>query len=67
MKQNFRLEKTNKKNDNNIVTVAEARKILGVKATNMTDSQVQDVLNLLRRFCDAQIDATFSKGEEKNE
>ena len=43
------------------ITVEYARSKLGKKAENMTDKQIQDLLNTLRLLCNKTIDAVIEK------
>ena len=46
---------------NKTITITEARKILGNKASGMTDKQVQTVLNSLYTLCERVV-TNFEKG-----
>jgi len=44
-----------------LITVADARRVLGKKTEDMTDQQIEDLLRLLRLLCDKSIEATVGK------
>ncbi|HSW88011.1 MAG TPA: hypothetical protein VLG12_02500 [Candidatus Saccharimonadales bacterium] len=46
---------------NEKITIEHARKRLGKKADNMTDKQINDILNMLRLICNKTIDAVVDK------
>lgn len=43
------------------ITIEYARAKLGKKAENMTDKQIQDILNMLRLICNKTIDAVVGE------
>lgn len=51
--------------DNNLITVEQARKILGAKADSLTDEQITSVLNMLRLMCSKQIESALEKNHPK--
>jgi hypothetical protein len=50
-----------------LITVEQARKILGEKADQMSDEQITDLLNLLRLHCDKQIESAIRKNHPESE
>lgn len=51
--------------DDNLITIEQARKILGAKAENLTDEQIRSVLNMLRLICAKQIESALEKNHPK--
>lgn len=51
--------------DNNLITVEQARKILSAKADNLTDEQIISILNMLRLMCSKQIESALEKNHPK--
>lgn len=53
--------------NSNLITVVQARKILGAKAEQMNDKQITDLLNLLRLHCDRQIESAIKRNHPQIE
>lgn len=49
----------------NLITVGQARKILGTRANDLTDEQITNVLNMLRLLCARQIESALEKNHHK--
>lgn len=47
------------------MTVQKARKILGKRAKNLTDSQMSDTINMLRFICNKAIDQAIEKDNKR--
>lgn len=48
-------------NDNVLITIDEAREILGERAKTMTDEEVNNLLNTMRLLCNKTIDAVVER------
>lgn len=53
--------------NNDLITVEQARKILGSRTDNLTDEQITDLLNMLRLLCSKQIDSATQKNRLNKE
>lgn len=49
-----------------MVTVEEARKILGEKSKNLSDQEIESVVNFLYEVCERSIDMAIKSRLEKN-
>lgn len=53
--------------DTNLITVDQARKILGARTEKLSDEQITKLLNMLRLLCDKQIDSSIQKNHANNQ
>lgn len=50
-----------------LITIPQARRILGLKGEKLTDEQITSFLNMLRRLSSKQIDSAIQKNHPKEE